>query len=471
MRLAGGVVRLKAVGILETERGCVPWTSRSRFANLLRLVGTTQSRSAKCELLGFAAAGLHRWGRSLSFAAVFPPERTPWLLRHAVFTAVATLGLIALGGMVTSKGAGMAVPDWPNSYGYSMYRLPFSYWVGGALYEHTHRLLAVGVGLLTTILSVWLWVRETQGRARWAGVVSMVFVAALLGRMGAWQYPIFLTLAALAPFAIVLALVQHARHPGTLRWLGVTAFAAVILQGVLGGLRVVWLSDPLGIFHGTLAQLFLLLLVVVALFASRWWARLGEQAAKWSVPAVLRQLVLVTTLLVLAQLVIAATMRHQHAGLAIPDFPLAYGKLWPATSAEAVQRYNQMRFETSAALPITAFQVTLQMVHRLVAYAICVLVLAVAVQAWKRLGHTHPATRLALAWLALVCVQVGFGAWTVWSDKAADIATLHVVFGGLTLVTGAVLTLISRRLATVPAAVQPATATQFFPAKAAAALD
>lgn len=375
---------------------------------------------------------------------MFSPTPSRWLHRHAVFTALATLGLIALGGMVTSKGAGMAVPDWPNSYGYSIYRLPFSYWVGGALYEHTHRLLAVGVGLLTTILALWLWVRETSGRARWAGVGVICVVAGLSGRMGAWQYPVFLTLASLAPFAMILGLVQHFRHPGTLRWLGVTAFAAVVLQGVLGGLRVVWMADEIGVIHGTLAQLFLVLVAALALFTNPGWARWRERAGGAEVPAGLRQLLLGTTLLVLAQLIIATTMRHQHAGLAIPDFPLAYGTLWPDTSVEAVQRYNQMRLETRAANPITAVGVTLQMAHRLVAYTIFALVLAAAWRAGRQLGGDHPLTRLAWLWLALVCVQVGLGAWTVWSDKAADIATLHVVVGALTLVTGVGLTLLAQ---------------------------
>jgi heme a synthase len=127
--------------------------------------------------------------------------------------------------------------------------------------------------------------------------------------------------------------------------------------------------------------------------------------------------------------------------------------------------------ETSAALPITAFQVMLQMAHRLVAYAIFGLVLTVAWQSWKQLGGANPVARLALVWLALVCVQVGFGAWTVWSDKAADIATLHVVIGALTLVAGVVLTLISRGMATVPAAAAKPAAARFLRAKPAAALD
>lgn len=372
---------------------------------------------------------------------------SPALRRHAVFTVLVTLALIALGGMVTSKGAGMAVPDWPNSFGYNMYALPFSFWIGGAFYEHTHRLLAAFVGLLTTVLATWLWVRETGGRTRWTGAVVMGFVAALLGKMGAWQYPIFVALAALAPFAIGWGLWQHFRHPGTLRWLGVTAFAAVILQGVLGGLRVVQMKDWIGVFHGTLAQLFLVLLAAIALFTSGWWARLCERARQLAMPPGLRRLLLATTLLVLAQLIIAATMRHQHAGLAIPDFPLAHGKVWPDTSPTAIEHYNRTRLEMFAANPITAFQVNLQMVHRLVAYALLGLIGLVAFRAGRHLGRSHPVTRLAWVWLALVCVQVGLGAWTIWSNKAADIATLHVVFGALTLVNGAFLVLVSRRCA------------------------
>ena len=80
----------------------------------------------------------------------------PALHWFAVLTAVAALLLIALGGLVTSKGVGMAVPDWPNTYGYNMFFFPVSQWVGGIFYEHTHRLVASAVGLLTSILALWL---------------------------------------------------------------------------------------------------------------------------------------------------------------------------------------------------------------------------------------------------------------------------------------------------------------------------
>ena len=81
-------------------------------------------------------------------------------------------------------------------------------------------------------------------------------------------------------------------------------------------------------------------------------------------------MLLAGTGLILIQLIIGATMRHEHAGLAIPDFPTAYGKIWPATDPESVALYNQRRIEVTAANPITAGQIILQMAHRLVAVAI-----------------------------------------------------------------------------------------------------
>ena len=132
-------------------------------------------------------------------------------------------------------------------------------------------------------------------------------------------------------------------------------------------------------------------------------------------------------------------MRHQHAGLAIPDFPPAYGKIWPDTSAAAVARYNADRMEVIAENPITAFQIILQMVHRLVALAIFILV---AVCAWQALAAARQARDSAgdgwrCFWLALIVAQIALGAATIWSNKAADVATAHVLVGALSLVTGA----------------------------------
>jgi cytochrome c oxidase assembly protein subunit 15 len=151
------------------------------------------------------------------------------------------------------------------------------------------------------------------------------------------------------------------------------------------------------------------------------------------------------TLLVLGQLILGATMRHEHAGLAVRDFPLAYGRLWPATDAGAITAYNRARLETRALNDITATHIRVHMAHRLMAV---VVFLAVGLSWWLtrgRMARGHPLRRLAAFWLGLVIVQFGLGAWTVWSNKAADIATLHVVTGAVTLLTGALLTLISFR--------------------------
>jgi cytochrome c oxidase assembly protein subunit 15 len=142
-------------------------------------------------------------------------------------------------------------------------------------------------------------------------------------------------------------------------------------------------------------------------------------------------------LLIFVQLIIAAGMRHQHAGLAIFDFPLAYGKLWPDTGAEAIVRYNTQRVSINAENPITAFQIELQMAHRVVALAILILTAVCAWQAWRRLGGKDSLTKLALAWFALILFQVGLGAATIWSNKAADVATAHVLVGALALAVGA----------------------------------
>jgi len=138
-------------------------------------------------------------------------------------------------------------------------------------------------------------------------------------------------------------------------------------------------------------------------------------------------------------LVLGATMRHEHAGLAVPDFPLAYGRLWPATDPESVARYNQQRLETRALNDITATHIYVHMAHRIMA----LVVVAGIAWAWigtrRQLARGHPFRRWATVWLGLVVAQFFLGAWTVWSNKAADVATLHVVTGAVTLLVGGLL--------------------------------
>jgi len=279
--------------------------------------------------------------------------------------------------------------------------------------------------------------------------------------MGVRKLPVYIALASAAPLVIALSLVKVKREPGALRWWGIIAFAAVILQGVLGGLRVVWFTDELGIFHAALAQLFFVLICGLAMITSAWWQRhIGARPSlnpnsnlnlNLNPNQTLRtdrtsRSFLIISLLIFAQLVLGATMRHQHAGLAIPDFPLAYGKLWPGMDANSVLRYNQQRIETVAANPITGFQIGLQMIHRL--FAVLILT-AVGFCAWstrRNLRVGHLLSKLSLGWLGLIGVQALLGAATIWSNKAADVATAHVIVGALSLATGVMLWLISLKL-------------------------
>jgi heme a synthase len=229
-----------------------------------------------------------------------------------------------------------------------------------------------------------------------------------------------------------------------LRRCGIAALVAVVLQGVLGGLRVVLLKDVIGVFHATLAQLFFVLICAIALFTSRWWQALPSRKPS-ATDYRLATLFLLATTMILGQLALGAAMRHQHAGLAIPDFPLAYGRLWPAMDAASVAHYNQQRLEIVAVNPITSFQIGLQMTHRLLALLILGAVAFAAWSARRALGSRDRLSRLALGWLGLILAQALLGAATIWSNKAADVATAHVLVGALSLAAGAMMSLIALR--------------------------
>lgn len=361
-----------------------------------------------------------------------------WLHHFALLTALGTLGLVGLGGLVTSHGVGMAVPDWPTSYGYNMFALPVSLWLtGGIFHEHTHRLWASLVGILVVVLTRWLGGKKAQLPLLVIGLVEILAGIGLL-RLGADWKGAGHFLAGIGGVVCLVGMVwlRNPAAPGRLPVLGWIAFGLVQLQGLLGGLRVVLdagdlagirLGTLLGIFHGCLGQLFLALVAVIAFMTGRWWSQPPEritslQARPWFV---------IATVLVFVQLLIGATMRHQHAGLSIPDFPLAYGALWPDMSATAVAEYNLKRIEVTAANPITGFQIGLQMTHRLLA-----LLLLATVALCVGMSRDRGLRRLAKFWLGLILVQAALGAWTIWSNKAADVATAHVVVGALSFVTG-----------------------------------
>ncbi|PYL28283.1 MAG: cytochrome oxidase biogenesis protein CtaA [Verrucomicrobia bacterium] len=312
-----------------------------------------------------------------------------WLNRFAWFTAVASLLLICSGGMVTSKGVGLAVPDWPTTFGYNMFLFPVSKWIGGVLFEHTHRLIASTVGFLTIILAIWLW--RTEDR--------------------------------------------HA-----VRMLGLIAVAGVILQGILGGLRVTMLKDQIGIFHACLAQAFLGLIVLIAITTTNFWRSLGVNltglTGQVSQPLLrIKMMAIATTIAIYGQLALGATMRHQHKDLAILDFPTANGAWIPDTSATALAKVNAWR-DARALSDVDAFQIWLQMAHRFLAALIGIAVIAFCVRVWKDAHAIAALRRLSILWVLLFLLQFTLGAWTIWSDKAADVATSHVAVGAIMLSFG-----------------------------------
>jgi heme a synthase len=296
-----------------------------------------------------------------------------WLHRYIKLVAASTVLLIAAGGMVTSTDSGLSVPDWPNTYGQFMFSFPLEKMVGGIFYEHGHRMIASMVGFLTIILAVWTWMVE---RRRW------------------------------------------------MRWLGVTALGAVILQGVLGGITVLFLLPaPVSIGHAGLAQLFFCLTVSLALFTSPSWRHPRQPPVD---DATLRTVTLATTVLVYCQILLGATMRHIEAGMAIPDFPLSFGSLVP---------------------PFWNSSIAVHFAHRAGAIVVTLAVLASAGHVWYHHRSSRELVRPAALLVLFVLVQVALGAFVIWSGLQPLVNTAHVVNGALVLATSLVLTLRSRRIA------------------------
>ena len=322
---------------------------------------------------------------------------------------------------MTSKNVGLAVPDWPTTFGYNMFLFPISKWVGGILFEHTHRLMGSLVGFLTIILALWLWLREDR---RW------------------------------------------------LRKLGVIAVIGVILQGILGGLRVTMMKDQIGIFHACVAQAFLGLLVFIALATTKFWRSLanGPRAVEGRASATrgldypmqssvsqelasasltrlspIKALAIAITVAIYVQLALGATMRHQHRDLSILDFPTANGAWIPDTSAAALAKINAWR-DARALSDVTAFQTWLQMAHRFLALIIAIAIISFCVRVWRDARGFGALKRLSLLWIVLVFGQITLGAWVIWSNKAADIATAHVALGAVMLSFGVSLSAICWRI-------------------------
>ena len=272
-----------------------------------------------------------------------------WLRRFTKLVAASTLFLIFAGAMVTSTGSGLAVPDWPLSYGMLMPPM-----VAGIFYEHGHRMIASLVGLLTVIQAIWLHRREPKRFVR---------------NLGWW------------------------------------ALAAVIVQGLFGGLTVkLLLPKAVSVTHAALAEIFFCLNVSIAFFTSRWYARFSGPRPSALGPRVS----LLATLLAAAafvQIFLGAVMRHLGAGLAIPDFPLSFGRLVPEfVSAGVVANYS----------------------HRVGAVVVMVLIATLATRVFR--GGPRELRPLAAALCGVVLVQIYLGARVVW-DASQQVHVYHSLAG------------------------------------------
>jgi cytochrome c oxidase assembly protein subunit 15 len=311
-----------------------------------------------------------------------------WPHRWALALACATFPLVWVGGLVTTTDAGMAVPDWPSTYGYNLFLYPWTTWLAAPwdlFVEHGHRLLGATVGIMTIVLLALLWRSDER---RW------------------------------------------------MRWLGVAALALVVLQGVLGGMRVRLDERTLAMLHGCIGPLFFAATVAIVVFTSKGWragANSSANAPCRITAAHIRRLAIVTCILVYLQIVIGAVLRHVPAGAD------------PATFAMAV------RFHLFLAAIVT---------------------LHVAVLTCLVLFHARsikPLAGLATALGTLVLIQLllGAGTWIVkfsvpdWASSLIStgsvaiqdggwlqthVITAHVAVGSLLLVTSLALALYAQRL-------------------------
>lgn len=296
--------------------------------------------------------------------------------------AVSVFLLLIAGALVTSTGSGLAVPDWPLSYGKLMPPM-----VGGILYEHGHRLIA-------------------------ATVATMVGLQILVLGFG--------------------------RTDRTTFRLGLAAFGAILGQAVLGGITVLFLLPPaVSSAHAGLAQIVFALTATIALRTSRTWSRFWEQAPRTAPdPAVLSRayrLALLAAGASYVQILLGAIVRHTGAGLAIPDWPLSFGKVVP-TGAD---------WATSGVLA--------HFTHRTFAWVVVALVVAAALALRKLRGVPAFGTLSAL-WLVLLAAQVALGATSVWTAKAVAITSAHLAVGGLLWITGVLAAVLLARLGAVSTA-------------------
>lgn len=307
--------------------------------------------------------------------------------RFAVVCAVVVLGVIVFGGHTTTHNAGMAFADWPTSAGYQMFVLPMEIMFDDLFkfLEHSHRLIAALAGLCTVVLAGWLIVGE---RRLWV------------------------------------------------KGLGVAAAALVLIQGILGGVRVLWNMEILGAFHGVLGQSYFVVMVTLAWVTSRFWLNFRPDANR-PLPGWFGVAVGLICAGLLVQLSLGAGMRQFHnPDPAVPDFPMAYGVWWPKVSGEGLSQINQLRTDTLGLSRVQAAEVHLHLAHRYGGILLGLAVLAVSLVGPSLVKGYHWLACMTSGWMVLVGGQVMLGVLVVLSGKHPEITTFHVILGAVVLAWG-----------------------------------
>lgn len=323
------------------------------------------------------------------------PDRR-WLRAFAKTVCYATLFLIFMGGLVTSHDAGLSVVDWPTSGGYNMFTYPLEHWLGaehrgfgdeGVFWEHSHRLFASLVGVLTLILAAWIVARDKRF------------------------------------------------------WLWLLAFGAVFLvtiQGILGGMTVLLgLPTQVSVLHGVAGQSFLVVLLIIAYALSKERRERRREADPGAHRSV-RRWAIAAVSLVFIQLLVAAVMRHSGAGLAIPDFPTTAGTLIPSLGRDGLEWVNAWREAYSARMeiamtPVTLGQMHIHFLHRLLAVVIVAAVVGLNIAALRHTAHNARVLRSVYILDALVLLQFTLGILSVWTVREPFLTSAHVVVGAALL--------------------------------------
>ncbi len=306
-------------------------------------------------------------------------SRARALHRFAILAAVATFCLIFVGGLVTSTGSALAVPDWPLAFGKLIPQ-----WKGGIRFEYGHRVVAAVVVMLTLGLMVWAWRVEPR---KW--VRNTVFAA----------------------------------------------FALIIVQAVLGGITVLYdLPLPIAVAHAGTAQAFFCVMVSIAIFTNPRWEGIKRRAeAGRGIP--LTMLAGITTVVIYLQILVGAVMRHLGAGLAIPDFPLAFGKIIP---------------------PYWNEYIAVNFAHRCGAILVTIMIVWTVARVLRVHRENASLRHTALGLILLLILQVCLGALTIWSGRAVIPTTSHVLIGAAVLATSVSLTIRAYHLFGLPGRLEAA---------------